>query len=69
MKEPYLKASVKEAVTVPKNKSYEDMTVEELQQAILDRMAQNGPVTDYMKKTVYDNTHHGSLVTWIKSFN
>ena len=53
----------------PINKPYEDMTVEELQQAILDKMAKNGPVTDYMKKTVYDNTHHGSLVNWVKSFN
>ncbi len=69
VKEPYLKASVKEVVKVPNNKSYEDMTVEELQQAILDKMAKNGPVTDYMKKTVSDNTHHGSLVTWVKSFN
>ena len=56
-------------VTVPQNKAYEDMTVEELQQVILDKMAKNGPVTDYMKKTVYDNTHHGSLINWAKSFN
>ncbi len=69
VKEPYLKAPKKEPVTVPKNKPYEEMTIEELQQAILDKMAKNGPVTDYMKKTVYDNTHLGSLVTWVKSFN
>jgi len=31
-------------------------------------MAKNGPVTEYMEKTVYDNTHQGSLVTWAKSF-
>ncbi len=67
-----------EAVAVPKepvktatadpNKSPEDMTVEELQQAILAKMANNGPVTDQMKKTVYDNIWHDSLVNWLKSF-
>ena len=55
-------------VTVPSGKSYEEMTVEELQAAILERMAKNGPVTDYMKKTVYDNVWHDSLVNWVKSF-
>ena len=55
-------------VTVP-NKPYEEMTIEELQQAILEKMRQNGPVTDYMLGTVRENTHHGSLVNWVKSFN
>lgn len=55
-------------VTVDPNKSPEDMTVEELQQAILAKMANNGPVTDQMKKTVYDNIWHDSLVNWFKSF-
>lgn len=50
------------------NKPYEEMTVEELQEVILGKMRKNGDVTDYMKKTVTDNTHHGSLVTWAKSF-
>ena len=45
------------------------MTVEELQEAILDRMRRNGPVTEQMKKDVLDNVYHNSLVTWIKSFN
>ena len=54
-------------VTVP-NKPYEEMTVEELQAAILERMAKNGPVTDQMKKDVTENVWHNSLVTWIKSF-
>ena len=44
------------------------MTVEELQEAILEKMRSNGPVTDYMLKTVRENTHHGSLVNWVKSF-
>ncbi len=50
------------------NKPYEDMTVAELQEAILEKMRQNGPVTDYMIGTVRENTHHGSLVTWARSF-
>lgn len=57
-----------EAVVVDWNKSYEDMTVVELQEAILEKMRRNGPVTDYMMGTVRENTHHGSLVNWVKSF-
>jgi glycosidase len=57
-----------EAAAVDWSKSYDDMTVEELQEAILEKMRKNGPVTDYMLGTVKDNTHHGSLVNWVKSF-
>lgn len=56
------------AVTVPRDKSYEEMTVEELQEAILEKMRKNGPVTDYMLGTVRENTHHGSLLNWVRSF-
>ena len=55
-------------VVVDYTKSYEEMTVEELQKAILDKMRSNGPVTDYMLGTVKENTHHDSLVNWVKSF-
>lgn len=55
-------------VTVPRDKSYEEMTVEELQEAILEKMRKNGPVTEYMLGTVRENTHHGSLITWVRSF-
>lgn len=55
-------------VEVPTNKSYEEMTVEELQSAILEKMAKNGPVNEQMKKTVTDNVWHDSLVNWVKSF-
>lgn len=55
--------------TVPVNKSYEEMTVEELQAAILDKMAQNGPVTDRMRKDVEENVYHNSLLNWIRSFH
>ena len=50
------------------SKAPEDMTVAELQLCILAKMATNGPVTDQMKKTVYDNIWHDSLVNWLKSF-
>ena len=57
-----------EPVKTVSNKSPEEMTVEELQTAILGKMANNGPVTDQMKKTVADNIWHDSLVNWLKSF-
>ena len=44
------------------------MTIEELQEAILEKMRKNGPVTDYMLRTVRENTHLGSLICWVKSF-
>ena len=62
------KQEAKKSETIPVGKSYEEMTVEELQQVILGKMAKNGPVTEYMEKTVYENNHHGSLVNWAKSF-
>ncbi len=49
-------------------KSYEEMTVEELQAAILAKLASNGPVTDQMKCDVAENIWHDSLVNWVKSF-
>ncbi|MBR5479450.1 MAG: alpha-amylase [Clostridia bacterium] len=54
---------------VPQNKPYEEMTVEELQAAIIARMEKNGPVTERMRQDVFENVYHNSLVTWIKSFN
>ena len=55
-------------VVVDWNKPYEKMSIEELQEAILEKMRKNGPVTEYMQGTVRDNTHQGSLITWVKSF-
>ncbi len=49
-------------------KPYEEMTVEELQGAILNKMAHNGPVTEEMRCTVLVNTHRGSLLNWVRSF-
>lgn len=62
-------SSQETAAEVPNSdKTPEEMTVGELQAAILAKMAGNGPVTDQMKKTVYDNIWHDSLVNWLKSF-
>ena len=55
-------------VVVDFNKPYEEMTIEELQEAILEKMRKNGPVTEYMLGTVRKNKHQGSLITWVKSF-
>ena len=65
------KAALKEETVAPvqvPDKSYEEMTVEELQQAVLQKLAKNGPVTEQMKKDVADNVYHDSLVNWVKSF-
>ena len=66
--EEALDVEIMTPVTVP-NKPYEEMTIEELQAAIIDRMAKNGPVTEQMKKDVFENIYHNSLVTWIRSFH
>ena len=66
--EPSVGEAAPEEVIIDWSKSYEEMTVAELQEAILEKMRSNGPVTDYMLKTVRENTHHGSLVNWVKSF-
>jgi hypothetical protein len=56
------------AVSAPMGKPYEHMTVPELRQAILDKMAKNGPVTDRMRQDVMENRWRDSLLTWVKSF-
>ena len=58
----------KPTVPVPSDRPYEEMTVEELQSAILEKMAKNGPVTDRMMRDVTENIWHDSLVSWVKSF-
>ena len=44
------------------------MSIEELQEAILSKMAKNGPVTEQMLRTVRENIYHDSLINWVKSF-
>lgn len=47
---------------------YDCMTIEELQVAILEKMAKNGPVNAQMIKTVMDNIYPNSLQNWVRSF-
>ena len=62
-------SNLQETAAAPNpHKTPEEMTVGELQAAILAKMAGNGPVDDQIKKTVYDNIWHDSLVNWLKSF-
>ena len=50
------------------SKPYEQMSVEELQTAILQKLAHNGPVTDQMRRDVAANIWRDSLLNWVKSF-
>jgi hypothetical protein len=50
------------------SKPYEQMSVEELQAAILQKLARNGPVTDQMRRDVAANIWKDSLLNWVKSF-
>ena len=71
VKEPETAQSIEKTTEVPvtvPDKPYEEMTIEELQAAVLERLAKNGPVTEQMKKDVFENIYHDSLVTWVKSF-
>ena len=52
----------------PANKPYEQMTVEELQSAVLAKLAANGPLTDRMRREVAENVYRDSLLNWVKSF-
>ena len=58
-----------ETLYIKPEKTFEEMTVEELQNEILERMRRNGPVTERMRQDVIENVYHNSLVTWVKSFN
>ncbi len=75
--EPANKAPVPEQTSAPETKpqeqpadsrTYEEGIIAGLQEAILAIMEKNGPVTDQMRRDVYNNTHHDSLITWVKSF-
>lgn len=47
---------------------FEEGRIAGLQEAILAIMEKNGPVTEQMRRDVLANTHHGSLINWVKSF-
>ena len=53
---------------IPTDKTYEEMTVEQLQQVIFEKMKKNGPVSERMYKDIADNIWKNSLVNWAKSF-
>lgn len=50
------------------SKPFDQMTVEELQQAILAKMAKNGPITQRMHQDVAENVYRDSLLNWVRSF-
>ena len=50
------------------DKPYEEMNIEELQAAILAKMAANGPLNDQMIRSVKENVYRDSLLNWVKSF-
>ncbi len=64
---PAQKAEEKCPVEIP-DIPYDQMTVEQLQAVILDKMAKNGPVTDRMRREVMENVWQDSLVNWARSF-
>lgn len=57
-----------EWAVIDRSKTYEEMSIEELQAVIYEKMAKNGPVTDRMKQDILENVYHNSLVTWARSF-
>ena len=68
IKQPEVKEEMIQHVTVDYSKSYEEMSIEELQACVLEKLAKNGPVTEQMKRDVANNIYHDSLVNWVKSF-
>lgn len=67
-KEAEKETKEEEKISVDWSKPYEEMSVAELQEGILEKMRQNGPVTDQMRRDVMQNEHLGSLQNWIRSF-
>lgn len=57
-----------EPIADTSSKTYEEGIIAGLQEAIIARMEKNGYVTDQMRNDVYNQTHHDSLINWIKSF-
>ncbi len=53
---------------IDQRRDYDNMCIEELQVAILEKMAHNGNVDAQMIKTVMDNVYPDSLKNWVRSF-
>ena len=68
IKQVVVKEETIKQVTVDYSKSYEEMSIEELQACVLEKLAKNGPVTEQMKRDVANNVYHDSLINWVKSF-
>ena len=68
IKQVAVKEETIKQVTVDYSKSYEEMSIEELQACVLEKLAKNGPVTEQMKRDVANNVYHDSLINWVKSF-
>jgi len=67
---PVLKPVVQEpGPVVGYSEDFENGRIAGLQEAILAIMSKYGPVTDQMKRDVYNQTHIPSLINWVKSFN
>ena len=67
--EPSEKESAEETKTpFRKDIPYEEMSIEELQEAILDKMRKNGPITEQMLRDVRENVYRNSLLIWVNSF-
>lgn len=58
----------REEEPVDLNKPYEEMSIAELQQTVLNKLASNGPVTDQMRRDVAENVYRDSLLNWVRSF-
>jgi len=54
--------------SVSDSEAYLQGKIAGLQEAILAIMEKKGPVTDRMRQDVFHNTHHDSLINWVKSF-
>ena len=57
-----------EIINNSKQKPYEEMSIEELQAAILAKMEANGPLNERMIRDVRENVYRDSLLTWVRSF-
>lgn len=57
------------ANNISNSEDFEKGKIAGLQEAIIAIMEKKGPVTEQMRRDVYDNIYHDSLITWIKSFH
>ena len=65
---PTKEATAPSEATFSDNAAFEQGKIAGLQEAIIAIMEKKGPVTEQMRRDVLNNTHHGSLVNWVKSF-